>query len=144
MQELKIMTPEDLEDVLAFEMARLTGEGIDREMKAWHAPWRREALEHYSKLGWSFLQRENGKVVGYVICQPILFYQSFTQTLWVEHVGATDEDIGEAMIEVAYRWARDKHLQKVYFKKTLPFASEIGFAKAEAEGELLSIKTTKM
>lgn len=144
MDELKIMTPEDLEDILAFEMARLPGEGIDREMKSWHAPWRREALEHFSKLGWSFLQRKDGKITSYILCQPVLFFQSWTQTLWIEHVGADDAVEGANMIEIAYRWSRDKHLQKVFFKKTLPYANSIAFAKADDEGEFMSLKTTKM
>ena len=144
MEEIKIMTPDDMDNVFTFEMMRLPGQGIDQEMKAWHAPWRREALEHYSKLGWSFLQRRDGKVAGYILCQPVLFFQSWTQTLWIEHVGAVDEKLGEELIEIAYRWARDKHLQKVYFRKDLPFAGGISFAKPNDEGACLSLQTTRI
>jgi len=144
MEEIKIMTPEDMDHVFTFEMMRLPGQGIDHEMKAWHAHWRREALEHYSKLGWSFLQRRDGKVSGYILCQPVLFFQSWTQTLWLEHVGAVDEKLGEELIEIAYRWARDKHLQKVFFKKDLPFAGKISFAKPNDEGPFFSLQTTRI
>ena len=144
MDEIKIMTAGDLEDVLAFEMARLTGVGIDREMQSWHAPWRREALEHYSQNGWSFVKRQGNRVQGYILCQPVLFFQTWTQTLWLEHVSATDEVVGTSLIEVAYRWSRDKHLQKIFFKKGFPFSQNIDFAPAWEEGEFLSLKTTKM
>lgn len=143
MDDIKIMTPDDIEDVLAYEMAQLSGEGIEREMKAWHAPWRREAMEHYASLGWSFIKRDGKTVKGYILCQPVLFFQSWTQTLWVEHVSAKNDILGSTLLEVAYRWSRDKHLQKVFFKKSLPFAQAISFAPVNDEGACLSMKTTK-
>lgn len=144
MDEIKIMTPGDLEDVFHFEMSQIAGAGIEKEMQAWHAPWRREALEHYAQNGWSFLKREDGVLKGYILCQPVLFFQSWTQTLWIEHVSARTADVGQTLIEVAYRWSRDKHLQKVFFKKNLPFSEGIQFAPVDTEGEFQSLKTTKM
>jgi hypothetical protein len=144
MEEIKILTAENLEEILNFEMAKLPGEGIEREISSWHAPWRKEALEHYIPRGWSFAKRVDGKVVGYVIAQPLLFFKSWTQVLWVEHVSAETEAIGVEMIMIAYRWAKDKHLQKVYFSKNLPFSNAINFCNVNEDENLIYLNTTRM
>ena len=144
MEEIKIMTLENLEEALDFEMERVEGEGIEKEMLSWHAPWRREALSHYLPQGWSFVKKKDGKIIGYVMAQPILFFQGWTQTLWVEHVAGIDEKTGIEMLEIAYRWAKDKHLQKVFFKQELPFASLVDFGTKNIEGALFSMNTTKI
>lgn len=145
MEEIKIMTLENLEETLQFEMDRLPGsDGIEKEMLSWHAKWRREALNHYLPQGWSFIKKNNGKISGYVLCQPILFFQGWTQTLWIEHVAAIDQKNGLEMLEIAYRWAKDKHLQKVFFKQELDFAEQIDFGTKNREGVLISMNTTKM
>ena len=81
MEEIKIMTLENLEEALDFEMERVEGEGIEKEMLSWHAPWRREALSHYLPQGWSFVKKKDGKIIGYVMAQPILFFQGWTFVL---------------------------------------------------------------
>lgn len=144
MEEIKVMTPDNLEEVLQFEMDRLEGDPLDREITSWHAPWRREALAHYLPLGWSFLKKKDGKILGYVICQPLLFFQGWTQNLWIEHVSAVDHATGVEMLEIAYRWAKDKHLQKVFFKEQLKYSDLIDFGKKNQEGPLISMNTTKI
>lgn len=137
------MTVNDIDDILFFELNRLSGEGIEKEMQAWHALWRREALEHYAPLGWSFVMREAGKLKGYVLAQPILFLNGWTQTLWVEHIGAENEDLATYLFEIVYRWARDKHFQKVYFHDKLQFINKDQLP-IQKEGLLNSISTTKI
>lgn len=144
MSEIKVLTSENLEEIYSFEMKRMPGEGIEKEMSSWHMPWRREALEHYLPLGWSFIKKNGDKLQGYILCQPVLFFNSWTQTLWIEHVGAVDEETGREMIEIAYRWARDKHLQKVFLRRELPYIDMIDFAPLVEEGALYSLKTTKL
>lgn len=141
--EYKVMTLEDIEDILTFEMARLPGEGIEKEMESWHALWRREALEHYAPLGWSFVSRAQGQLQGYVLAQPILFFKGWTQSLWVEHISATSQELETYLFEVAYRWARDKHFQKVYFHESLQFMNSVPWP-IQQDGLIHSLSTTKM
>jgi hypothetical protein len=140
---LKVLTVEDIEDVLSFEMDKLPGEGIEKEMLSWHAVWRREALEHYVPLGWSFIQRSEGKIEGYVLAQPVLFLKGWTQTLWVEHIGAKTSELETTLFDVVYRWARDKHFQKVYFSDSLQFVNRDNLP-IQKDGSLNSIATTKV
>ena len=144
MEEIKILTLENLDEIMAFEMPRLTGEGFEREMASWHAPWRKEALSHYLPLGWSFVKKVDQKIVGYVLAQPFLFYKSWTQVLWLEHVSAVDTQTGLEMIHVAYRWARDKHLQKVFFSQNLAFSDKIDFCTTTKDHSLIYLNTTKV
>lgn len=141
--EYKVMTSEDIDDILAFEFARLPGEGIEKEMQAWHALWRREALEHYAPLGWSFVMRNDGKLQGYVLAQPLLFFKGWTQTLWVEHISATSDTLATYLFEIIYRWGRDKHFQKVYFHESLQFVNKDQLP-IQKDGFINSISTTKI
>lgn len=137
------MTIEDVPDILEFEKSRLPGEGIEKEMQTWHAVWRQEALEHYARLGWSFIFRTNGKVEGYVLTQPILFFKGWTQALWVEHISATTEELTAALFDIAYRWARDKHFQKVYFSENLQFLNKEQ-RPLQNDGALHSVASAKI
>lgn len=141
--EYKVMTAEDIDEVLAFEMARLPGDGIEKEMQAWHAQWRREALEHYAPLGWSFVMRADGKINGYVLAQPLLFFKGWTQSLWIEHIGSNSEPLATYLFEIIYRWARDKHFQKVYFHETLQFVNKDQLP-IHKDGVINSVSTTKL
>lgn len=141
--EFKVMTPEDIDSILAFEMDRLPGEGIEKEMKAWHAVWRREALEHYAPLGWSFICRSQDQVQGYVLAQPILFFKGWTQSLWVEHISAKGAELETQLFEIIYRWARDKHFQKVYFHESLQFINSAQLP-LQQDGMIHCVSTTKM
>ncbi len=137
------MTPDDIDSILAFEMERLPGEGIEKEMKSWHALWRREALEHYAPLGWSFVMRRQGQLQGYVLAQPVLFFKGWTQTLWVEHIGANTRELETYLFEIVYKWSRDKHFQKVFFHEDLKFVNKDQLPIQQA-GQINSLSTTKM
>ena len=128
-EQLFILGPTDAEQIIAYEKGRLSAaDPMEQEMASWHAKWRQESLNHHLPLGWSFgfKQTINGesKLAGYFIGQPLLFFRGLTQTLWVEHIAFDSEEIGLKLIETAYRWAKDKHLQMVLFSdsKNLEFA----------------------
>lgn len=144
MTEVKILTLQNLEDVLAFERERLAGTDFEKEMASWHARWRKEALEHYLPLGWSFVKRKEGKIVAYILCQPLLFFEGWTQSLWIEHVSASLPEDAQEMIDIAYRWARDKHLQKVFFNTQLEFIKNTSVAHIQDPIELGSFSSTKL
>ncbi len=116
--DLKILQLEDSEAILSMERSRLEqtiADPMDREFASWSAPWRQEALNHYLAIGWSLGAFKDGKLVGYLLAQPLLFFNGLTQTLWVERVTFDEPATGQALAEASWRWARDKHLQKLIF-----------------------------
>ncbi len=148
MTEIKILTLEEWQDILDFEKAQQVGSDFEKEMSSWHARWRRESLEHYLPQGWSFVKRESkdvgGKIRAYILCQPLLFFEGWTQSLWIEHVSALTNTDGAEMIEIAYRWARDKHLQKVFFNTQLKYIREAQFAPQQTPVHLGHFSSTKI
>jgi hypothetical protein len=116
--EMRVIAIEELDEILRFERDLLKGsidDDFQREMAEWNAPWRREALEFYIPLGWSFAVRKDDRLVGYLMAQPFIFFRNQTQTLWVEHLQATSDEARRTLVDIAYRWARDKHLQRVLY-----------------------------
>ena len=106
----------DKELITQFETQRLaknTSDPMEREMQAWDARWRNEALEHYLPQGWSFGCYQSNQLVAYFLGQPYLFHRGLTQTLWIEHLAYENPQHAHELIETAHRWARDKHLQTV-------------------------------
>lgn len=127
LEQIFILQPNDAEAIRQFEERLLPPSGgdlLEREMATWHAKWRPEALNFYLPLGWSFGVKLGDEWRGYFLGQPFLFYRGLTQTLWVEHIAFTSESTGLQLIETAYKWARDKHLQTVIFSdgRNLDFA----------------------
>ena len=59
----RVASLEDLEEVLVLEQAHLQKKYPQDQDKcrflSWQAPWRKESLEHYFNLGWSFLLRSS-------------------------------------------------------------------------------------
>lgn len=114
--DTRILLENDMEAIMAFETERLMNsvkDPVEREMKAWDARWRKEALEHYLPQGWSFGVYDNAKLAGYFLGQPYIFHRGLTQTLWIEHISYANHEVGRELIDVAHKWARDKHLQTV-------------------------------
>lgn len=146
----KILRPEDLEAIIQYELNLVKlkdGDPMELEMETWSALWRREALEQYLPLGWSFAVWSNGdagKLLGYFIGQPFLFFRGMTQTLWVEHLNADSEEIKQHLVDVAYRTAREKHFQKVLFYNPQGYESHVQQLKSQAiEDKILEVKTAK-
>lgn len=119
----QIMQASDLDDIISFEKNLLVHEipdEMERMMKSWHSRWRKESLEHYLPMGWSFIARnEKKEVMGYFLAQPLLFFDGNTQTLWVEHIQAADSLVRDQLSEIAYKLSREKHFQKVLFPQDL-------------------------
>lgn len=114
--EVRILLLADQDAVTSFEKTKAEAtqfDAMEREMQSWSARWRSEALAHYLPQGWSFGAFRAGKLEAYVLAQPFIFFRGLTQTLWIEHVGFASPEAALQVLDVAHRWARDKHLQCV-------------------------------
>lgn len=144
---MRVLGPLDKSLIEAFEKDRLEkapGDPFEKQIQSWSAPWRPEALEHYLSLGWSFGLFEQEQLVGYMLGQPLLFFQSYAQSLWVEHIGYSQPDQLEKLIEIAYRWSRDKHLQKVLISaRIIPSDFRSEFSLRLNEEGIFEIPTAK-
>lgn len=153
---LRIIQSQDIPEILDFEMKKLketSSSDMEAELASWNARWRKEALEHYFPLGWSFLARDKGLssswsdeglLVGYFMAQPMLFTAGHTQSLWVEHIQYTSLQIRDELCETAYKLSREKHFQMVYFPNIPAVSNAIKPYKAlEWKPDMLCVKTTK-
>ena len=115
--QYRIAQPEDLEKIYQFAELQLKSkisDEMEQMMAIWNSRFRKEALEHYLKLGWSFIaENKQNQCTGFFLGQPFLFFQGQTQSLWVELVQATSAETKAELIEIAYKLARDKHIQQV-------------------------------
>lgn len=153
----RIMQLSDLEEVIAFEKQKLQetiNDEMDRELFSWNAKWRKEALEHYLPMGWSFLIRDQGttspfssegQLVGYFLGQPLLFFEGQTQSLWVEHIQYLSLQARDELCEIAYKLSREKHFQKVFFPESQSILNAVKNFKAENwDPQVLVARTTKV
>lgn len=138
----------DVEAVFEFEMRQRFSQEADEfetMMAVWNSAFRKEALEHYFKLGWSFIAyNEKKEICGFFMGQPLLFFDKQTQTLWIEHASAIDLSILGDLIEIAYKLAREKHFQRVVLPKeiqNLNLNKSLPFQNWERENSFF--KTTK-
>ena len=144
----RIAQNSDIDAVFAYESKKTfrseLGE-IENQILIWDSYFRKEALEHYFKLGWSFLGfNEAGELVGFFMGQPLLFFEKQTQSLWVEHISADNVEIYTELVDIAYRLSREKHFQKVLFSnniKNVALTKEFPFK--EWERSVTYLKTTK-
>jgi hypothetical protein len=117
--DFQVLSLADQDEVQNFAAARLAlrvPDEIDRRFQSWEAKWRPEALHHYLPLGWSFIARnESREAVGFFLGQPLLFFRGQTQSLWIECIEASSAEVSRALIDVAVRVAREKHLQRALF-----------------------------
>ncbi len=143
--QFQVIGPLDIEEIYSFAEARLIAaipDESERMFASWVAKWRRESLEHHLKLGWSFVARREGKIVGFFLAQPFMFFRSQTQTVWVEHIEAQDELVRRALIDVAVRVGREKHMQRVLFADAA--ANELSAWSGRAIEDIIwEVKTTK-
>lgn len=144
----RIAQLEDVDPVLQFESFQKFANGADNieaKMQIWDSSFRKESLEHYFKLGWSFVAFDSeNKLVGFFLGQPLLFLDKQTQTLWVEYVSAIDVEIRTELIDIAYRLSREKHFQRVLISSELEqqsLSKSLPFQKWDRTMAVL--KTTK-
>jgi hypothetical protein len=145
---LRVIEAAEADQIIEFEQKRLvesTPNEMDRVMAGWHARWRKESLEHYLKMGWSFLAMDdNNQLIGYFLGQPLLFFDGQTQSLWVEHLQASSLQARDALTDLAYRLSREKHFQRVYFPNQPHILNSIRPLKPEEFGpQTIFLKTTK-
>jgi hypothetical protein len=146
--DIRILLEADQESIMAFEKDRLNqavSDPMEREMKSWDSRWRKESLAHYLPQGWSFGVFEKGKLAGYFIGQPYIFHRGLTQTLWIEHLSFSSPEVAKALVEVAHKWARDKHLQAVVFENRPEYSFVIEeFPKVVVDRQgLLELRSAK-
>lgn len=147
----RIAQPEDQEAIYQFaekKMAEVETDEMERMIKIWNSRFQKEALEHYLKLGWSFVAEEavdskfTKNIVGFFIAQPFLFFQGRTQSLWVEYCVSENLEIKKELVEIAYKLARDKHFQQVLFPEDIEGISSAFRVQTNSEPFLVT-KTTK-
>lgn len=145
--ETKLFLADHVEAVHDYEKGKLPADlkPIQIEMKSWEHPWRIESLNHYSGIGWSFVAFEGDKIVGYILAQPFLFMNNWTQSLWVEYVSSDSPEIRNQLVDVVIRWSKTKHLQKVIMNNRIKELDSIresfgGFK----EGGYIHLSTTKL
>jgi hypothetical protein len=149
-------TTNNLEELLAYENNKLKeihASEIEQSLARWNSRWKQESLEHYLKLGWSFLLRDDelsnpysqeGGLLGYFLAQPLLFLDGQTQSLWIEHVSYINLSTRDKLCEFAYKLAREKHLQKVYFPSQGSVLNSVNPFKATPwTPEVVQVLTTK-
>lgn len=120
--EVRILleTDQDLLERFARDVLERTAtDQMEIEMQSWVARWRPESLAYYLPQGWSFGTFRNGKLTGFILGQPLLFFRGLTQTLWIEELVYTDEASAKELLDVAYKWSRDKHLQCVLIEASI-------------------------
>lgn len=115
--EIRILLQTDQDALMAYARHRLEQtetEPMDIEMKTWVARWRGESCAYYLPQGWSFgVFDGKNQMKGFLLGQPLIFFRGLTQTLWIEELMFDSPEGGELLLETAYKWARDKHLQCV-------------------------------
>ncbi len=152
----RVIQIQDLDEILSYEQKKLAetiADSNEAMIAAWSAKWRKESLEHYLPLGWSFLIRDEGlknsdnpegPLMGYLLAQPILFLEGQMQCLWVEHVAYSSLQARDELCDLAYRISREKHFQRVLFPNSSGVMNSIAGLKPEIwQPSVISIKTTK-
>jgi hypothetical protein len=145
--DVRILLLSDAEALGRFARERITiKDPMEAEMASWNARWRPEALAHYLPQGWSFgAFGADGAMKGFILGQPLLFYRGLTQTLWIEDLGHDDVATARALLDVVYRWSRDKHLQCVLLeaKPDLQFIVHEWKNVHRIEDGLIELRTSK-
>lgn len=144
--DAKIFLEDQVEFVRNYEIQKLSNlNPMEIEMRSWDSPWRNESLRFYSGLGWSFVGVTDDKVVGYILSQPILFFNNWTQTLWIEHLSFDNREVGRELLDITIRWAKSKHLQKVVLNSKIENIEwTLDEFKGFKQGDYFHLSTTKL
>lgn len=144
----RIAQLDDVENVFNYEFKKIAVDGnheIENQILVWNSYFRKEALEHYFKLGWSFVaEHKSGQICGFFMGQPLLFVEKQTQSLWVEFVSADNMNIYTELVDIAYRLSREKHFQRVLLSESVKTAGLVKeFPFLAWERNVVTLKTTK-
>jgi hypothetical protein len=144
----RIAQLDDVEKVFIYESKKHYNANLDEienQIIIWNSFFRKEALEHYFKTGWSFLAVDNEQnIAGFFMGQALLFLDKQTQSLWVEYISASTPEIYTELVDIAYRLSREKHFQKVLYSDVVQksnLTKELPFKQWERNVSYL--KTTK-
>lgn len=147
MTRFRIAQQTDLDEIYNFaenEYKKIIPDEFERMIKIWDSRFRKESLEHYLKLGWSFIAEIDQKIEGFILAQPFLFVRGQTQSLWVEDIMASNNVIQNELLEIGYKLSRDKHLQGVMISNQhIKLINDLNLKFTPLDEELLWIKTTK-
>ena len=144
----RIAQLEDVEAVFNYESKKQFDPNlneIENQINIWNSNYRTEALNHYFKLGWSFLAlNKKDEVMGFFMGQPLLFVDKQTQSLWVEFISAENDEVYTELLDIAYRLSREKHFQRVLFSKEIE-AKKLtkDYQFKDLERSIVYLKTTK-
>ncbi len=131
----------------ASDVSTEIGQQIEKQIMVWNSFFRKEALEHYFKTGWSFLALDSQQnIVGFFMGQALLFLDKQTQSLWVEYISGATPQIYTELVEIAYRLSREKHFQKVLFSEVVqqqPLTKQFSFTDWERKVSYLKTTRTK-
>lgn len=149
--EFRVLAPSEAEEIYQFSKARWSDnpETSKDLFLEWSAPWRKESLEHYLKLGWSIARRDpqTGRILGYALAQPFLFFRKQTQTVWIEYVEAETPALVAEIVDTVVRIGREKHMQRVlmgYREADLGLGEVIRARNGRMiEDDILEFPTTK-
>lgn len=147
MSNFKVLTLNNQAEIVQLEHLKISDlDEVARMQISWKAPWRSESLEFYLKTGWCIgFYNEAGLLLSYFLAQPLLFTESYTQSLWIEYISYPDETTALQMIDFAYKYGRDKHLQRVLFNYDEIFERlNLPFKVASLNKKYLEVFTTKM
>lgn len=157
----RILIEADIPAILNLERKLLAPQFEDSmlaEMHEWHARWRKECLEHYVPKAWCFGIFEGEQLKAYFLAQVLLFFQSNMQVMWLEHLQTDSEYVPGAdaktqashaeadkkyLLEIAYKYAREKHLQKLVFDNQDWIAFLPGSNQYSKNNALIEVATTK-
>lgn len=153
----RVVQMDDWTEIMDYENAKLmetVPDEMERQIQSWNSRWRKESLEHYISTGWCFLARmtevsseysKEGKLAGYFLAKPLLFFDGHTQSLWIEHLAFNSLQARDELCELAYKLSREKHFQKVFFPNSQGIQNSVGAFKAENwQPSVLAVKTTKI
>lgn len=143
----RIAQLQDVESAYQYEYCKNFPENtdeIENQIAVWGSFYRKESLEHYFKTGWSFVAvDEQEKVCGFFMAQPLLFFDRQTQTLWVEYMSASNQEILSQLVDIAYRLSREKHFQRVLLAAELENQLTQKFPFQPWQRNFNLLKTTK-
>lgn len=145
----RVLVEEDIPIIHKLEKQKyeeLYPDETERMLKSWSSKAREESLKHYLPLGWSYGSFDSdGSLVGYFLGQMLLFFDGQTQSLWIEHGLFGSRLCRDQLCELAYKLAREKHLQRVYFPRIEGISNAISIFKPSQWGEqAYFINTTKV
>ncbi len=145
---LHVLQLSEIDQILTLESRHLKDrvpDEMERQLQSWNARWRREALEYYLPLGWSFCAKEDSELVGYFLGQAFMYIDGQTQALWIEHMQFSNLQVRDNLVELAIKLGREKHLQKVYFPNEPTLNSALHPYKSEVwTPSTLMVRTTKI